>query len=328
VITSSAEADDDEPSLEERFQELCLSDAKGIVRLVIKGFFGVLLLGSILLTILGISGSLTGPIAVRVTLYVLSAFFALPAILQFIDWSRKPDSPNPLTIDRLTEGIGGHLLRRKQTRFITLYGRQEMARRLWPDEADSFSVAHQMKIGHRRKKRWLIGIAIAVVAATAGGVTLFAISQSSVLLQVQSVVGRKFHIDDTFAMTVLNASRCSRSICSVEIRFRNVSDYTANIGPGSFIAPEYAAGTTLCNPFPPADCVGNPVSGETYYYIISLVGNNRHYDSSTITFNGNQLLAGQATQAEFMFEVPPKAPIQELMLSGVFGRAIVRFSNS
>jgi hypothetical protein len=187
-------------------------------------------------------------------------------------------------------------------------------------------------------------IAAAVLAAIIGAIVTAAFtngfglissdSSSSGLtpaatVQVQSTVGREFHIDNTFDITVLNISKCSGGICVVDIRFRNVSGYTAAIGPGSFVSPEDLAGTRLCNPFPTADCISDPVDGETFYYVISVVGNGNHYDSSNYPAFSKigQLLPRQAVQVGFTFAVPPQTRVEELQLNGISGDSVVRFSN-
>lgn len=176
--------------------------------------------------------------------------------------------------------------------------------------------------------------ALVPVALTTHGFGLFPSSNSSAgsipspSSHLNSVIGKEFHIDNTFAITVLNSPKCSVSTCTVDIRFRNISGYNADIGSGSFVQAEQAAVTVLCNPFPPAQCVSVPQDFQTYYYAISLIGNGNHYDFTIISFPQNLLLPGESVQAEFKFDVPPQAPIQALQLGGWSEGAVVRFPNS
>jgi hypothetical protein len=268
------DANEDKTSLEEGFRRIRLSDVERPVRHAIEGGLGLLFLGSILLTFFGISGARDWPLIARIPVLVLLACTSVPAILQFVDWRRKPDSPSPLTIDRMTAGVARRILRRKQTKFITVYGRQEMAKRLSPEMADMLSVAHQMKI-HRRRRRWMVGTGLVVVAAVTGGI-LFVIFRPSRPLQVS--VGHDFRIDSTFTMTVPDAPKCSKAECTVELRFRNISGYQTSIGDGSFTDPQFAATSGLCDPSPLAQCSGP-------FYVISLIDNGNHYDFLQGTFS-------------------------------------------
>lgn len=328
VSTSPEDAGGDGTSLKKLFANL--SEVEGIVRLVrrlIIVSIWLLFLGSTLLTVLGLSGSVSQPIAIRIVFYGLTLFFAIPPVLQLIDFSRKADSPSPPIIDGLTKGITSRILRHRQTRFITMYGRQEVAREVWPLEADNFSVARQMKIRRGRRKRYLIGIAVVVVAATAWELKLhvFSPSRASVL---QYSVGKEFSIDTTFAITILDTPRCSGNSCSIDIRFRNISRHEADVGPGEFIGSVDSAGTTLCDPYPPLGCVSDPDSGASYYYIMSLIGYGNYYDLSSATISAPQFLPGQTIHAEFTFQVPPRTQIQELELTGASKEAVVRFLTS
>lgn len=203
-----------------------------------------------------------------------------------------------------------------------MYGRQEMAKKLWPDRAGSFSVAHRMQM-HRRRKRWAACVGLVVVMAGTGTL-LFGIFRPSGRLQVQSSVRREFRIDNTFAITVLDAPKCAKAVCSVEIRFRNVSGYTTDIGAGSFADPERIAVAELCDPSPLAGAcsLSPPVS-----YVISLTGNGNHYGYIDAGFSANNLLPNGVTTADFTFDIPARTTIGELELSGKSGDAFVVFSN-
>jgi hypothetical protein len=194
-----------------------------------------------------------------------------------------------------------------------------MAEQLWPEMASKLSAAHRMQV-RRRRKRWMIGTGLAVAAAVTGA-TLLAVFQSSGPLQVQSSVGHEFSIDHTFAMTVLNAPQCSKGACNVEVRFRNVSNYSTSIGYGSFTDPQFATTSGLCDPSPLVGCTGPS-------YVVSLIGNGNYYDSINGTFSANYLLPKQVVTADFSFQVPGRTAIQELKLSNLFGDAFVGFPNS
>ncbi len=319
-----AASQDDEPSLEERFQELRRSDVTRSAGLVIRIILWILFAGSLLLSVLGLSGNLNGPIAVRIVLYVLSVFFVVPAILQFVDWSRKSDSSNTLILDRLTEKFSGFILRRKLARFITRYGRQEMAKRLWPDKADSFSVAHRVQV-YRRRRKWCWVISTGLVVATVTSGLLHGFFGSSGRSQIQSSVGQEFHIDGTFAITVLDAPKCPKAVCTVEIRFRNAGNYPADIGAGSFAAPENVAIADLCDPSPLIECTS---LGPAATYVISLIGDDNHYDYISAGFTDNYLSPAEMTTADFTFNVPSGTRIGELELSSKFKDAFVVFPNS
>jgi hypothetical protein len=313
---------DDKISLEEQFQRFRQADVETLVRPIVIGLLGSLLLGSLVLSLLEFIGSLHEPVAVTVVLVAVFLACLIPIVLQGIDQLRKSGSR---TIDRIVERIAGFILRRKQISFITRYGRQEIAEQLRkaellsPEMACRLSVKHRKQV-RRRRRRWLVGTGL-VVAAAVTGITLFVVLRPSGRLQVQPKLGNEFRIDHMFAITVLDAPRCSKATCSLRIRFRNISNYSTSIGYGSFTDPATATTSGLCNPSPLAQCFGPT-------YVISLIGHGNYYNSVNGTFNANYLLPEKVAMADFTFQVPDHTVIEELKLSNRFEDAIIKFLNS
>lgn len=304
---------DDEVSLKTRFERIKLSDHKRTWRKKIVAILIVLWLASLMLTIFGVNVSLSQPMINRILAAVALAITSLPAFLQLINWA-LPDSLRVLTIDGLAETAANLAARRDQSKFIKMYGCQELAAQLLEKEkAVKYSVAYRTQ---RRRRVNISVVVVALVLVLAGG--LFEILSSETGNMQISRVGKTFSVDSTFAITILGAPRCSNGYCDVRTQFSNVSHYTADIGAGSF--------QSIGDPAQLCDVTNNLCSGPSYSIaLIGPTGNYYNYNNAPTAFSKNLLQPGDTAIADLMFDVRPGAAIDQLRLIGVSKSASVIF---
>ena len=265
-----------------------------------KGSLFVLFLGSVALTSTGFSVKLSQPLPwIGIVLVGLTTVAALFQTLDWL-WPNAPIGGYRRAFDRLNIRFTQYIQRRMTARVLARYGGEALAQRiLTRDEAEKFTVAAYIQ----RRRRWgLATLVVCVLAIVGGGISLALVNHSTPHYRV----GQQIMIDSIFSVTALTSPACALSktseatpLCSVEVRFRNVSHFPYLLGIGSFTA----AGPNG----------SDESSGD---YAVSLInhGNYYYFFTATLASGDSNVQPDQAVTFNLYFGVPAGIHPNELLL--------------
>jgi hypothetical protein len=270
----------------------------------------VLFLGSVALTSTGFSVKLNQPLpGIGI---VLVALTIVPALFQTLDWLWRdaPIGGYRRVFDRLNKRFTQYIKRRMTARVLARYGGQALARRiLTRDKAEKFTVAAYIKRSRRRRQATLV----VCVLAIAGGISYSALANHST---PHYHVGQQIMIDSIFSATALTSPACALSktseatpLCSVEVRFRNVSHFPYLLGIGSF---------TAAGP--------NGSDESSGVYAVSLInhGNYYYFFTASLASGDSNVQPDQAVTFNLYFGVPVGIHPDELLLKSEISGTSVR----
>lgn len=278
----------------------------------------VLFLGSVALTTAGFSLNLNQPLsAIGIVLVVLTIVPVLLGVLQTLEqlWPNAPIPDAPIKgYRRVFEGLNRrftqYIERRMTGRVLARYGSQKLAQEiLTADEAEKFTVASYVQ---RRRRRGLVALAVCALAIAGGGISDLALANHST---PNYKIGQQIMLDSIFSATVLTSPACALSkafgeaapLCSVEVRFRNISDFPSLLGPGSF---------TSVGP--------NGIDESSAPYAVSLLSHGKNHNFYDAPPSGGDIEPDQTATFNLYFWVPTGIHPDELLLKSEVSGTSVR----
>jgi hypothetical protein len=265
----------------------------------------VLFLGSAALTFTGFSVNVNQPLpGIGI---VLAALTIVPALLQTLDWLWKPIRGYRRVFDQLNKRFTQYIQRRTTGRVLARYGSEDLANRILPDEAEGFTVRAYVQ---RRRRRGLVTLVVCVLAIVGGGISYLALANHST---PNYRAGQQIMLDSIFSATALMSPACALSktgeptpLCSVKVRFRNLSHSSSILGEGSFTSVG------------PDESIGD--------YAVALISHGNYYDfySATTLAASAVIQPDQTVTFDLYFAVPTGIHPDEMLLKSEISGTSVR----
>lgn len=156
-------------------------------------------------------------------------------------------------------------------------------------------------------------LVVCVLAIVGGGISYLALANHST---PNYRAGQQIMLDRIFSATALTSPACALSktgeatpLCSVKVRFRNVSHFPYLLGPGSFtsVAP-------------------NSIDESSGDYAVALISHGNYYDFYSATMLGASagIQPGQTVTFNLYFAVHPGIHPDELLLKSEISGTSVR----